>query len=134
MVSVGVALFAAGIGLACWAGYYLIQHGRGTPLPLDPLRRRAVRGPYGLVRNPQAISMVLMVTGEFVSIQSLALWVMLPVTVAYLELLVGPLEEPQLARDFGAEYRSYARQVRKWIPGRRRREQVAAIRPKQPVK
>jgi protein-S-isoprenylcysteine O-methyltransferase Ste14 len=35
-----------------------------------------------------------------------------PLTVAYLEVLVGPWEEHQLARDFGAEYQSYARQVK----------------------
>ena len=33
--------------------------------------------------------------------------------VAYLELLVGPWEERQMARDFGAEYEAYVRRVRK---------------------
>lgn len=112
----GCASFAAGLTLACWAGFYLIHYGRGTPLPLDPPRRLVTCGPYRRVRNPQSVAMVLMVAGEVVAVRSMALWVMLPLTVAYLELLVGRWEERQMARDFGPEYDSYARRVRKWLP------------------
>ena len=61
--------------------------------------------------------MVLMVAGQIVAVRSLAPWGMQPLTVAYLELLVGPWEERQMARDFGAEYEAYVRRVRKWVPG-----------------
>lgn len=112
----GLALFALGWGLACWAGYCLIQYGRGTPLPLDPPRRLVVCGPYRWVRNPQAIAIVLMSAGEVVALRSSLLWIMIPLTLAYLEWLVGPWEERQLTRDFGAEYGAYTRRVRKWLP------------------
>ena len=113
---IGAALFTFGFCLACWAGFCLIQYGRGTPLPLDPPRRLVVCGPYRRVRNPQAAAMVLMVAGQIIAIRSLALWVLLPLTVAYLELVIGPWEERQMARDFGVEYESNARHVRKWLP------------------
>jgi protein-S-isoprenylcysteine O-methyltransferase Ste14 len=116
VAAAGGALFAAGFGLACWAGFCLIHYGGGTPLPLDPPRRLVACGPYRRVRNPQGIAMVLMVAGQVVAVRSYVLWVLLPLTVAYLELLVGPWEERQLARDFGAEYEDYARQVGKWLP------------------
>lgn len=87
---VGGALFGAGFGLACWAGFCLIQYGRGTPLPLDPPRRLVVCGPYRRLRNPQAVAMVLMVAGQVVAVRSVALWVLLPLTLAYLEFVVGP--------------------------------------------
>jgi protein-S-isoprenylcysteine O-methyltransferase Ste14 len=116
VASVGGALFTIGFALACWAGFCLIHYGHGTPLPLDPPRRLVVCGPYRRVRNPQGVAMVLMVAGQVVAVQSLVLWIVLPLTVGYLELLVGPWEERQLARDFGAAYDSYARQVRKWLP------------------
>ncbi len=112
----GGALFAAGFGLAGWAGFYLIQYGRGTPLPFDPPRRLVVCGPYSRVRNPQSVAMVLMVGGQVLAVRSSALWVLLPLTVAYLELLVGPWEERQMVREFGPEYECYRRQVRKWLP------------------
>jgi|SRR5581483_8402189 len=112
----GAGLFASGFGLACWAGFCLIHVGRGTPLPLDPPRRLVTCGPYRRVRNPQGIAMVLMAAGEVLAVRSAWLWVLVPLTVAYLELVVGPWEERQLARDFGAEYIAYRRRVRKWLP------------------
>jgi protein-S-isoprenylcysteine O-methyltransferase Ste14 len=117
-ILVGGATFTLGFGLASWAGYCLIQYGRGTPLPLDPPRRLVICGPYRWVRNPQAIGMVLMVLGEVIAIRSRLLWCLLPATLAYLEMLVGPWEERQMSRDFGSEYAAYARRTRKWLPCR----------------
>lgn len=112
----GAATLLAGVSLAIWAGVFLIQRGEGTPFPLDPTRKLVVVGPYRFVRNPQSIAMTLMVLGEMFAIQSRWLWVMLPATIAYLELLVGPLEDRQLVRDFGQSYLDYRSQVPKWIP------------------
>jgi protein-S-isoprenylcysteine O-methyltransferase Ste14 len=116
LTALGGASFTVGFGLASWAGYCLIQFGRGTPLPLDRPRRLVTCGPYRWVRNPQAIAMMLMVMGEVLAIRSAWLWLLPPATLAYLELLVGPWEERQLARDFGAAYTAYVRQVPKWLP------------------
>ena len=116
LVVLGAGLFAMGMGIALWAGYYLIHHGDGTPFPLDSPRRLVTNGPYRFVRNPQAIAMVLMVIGETLIIKSSVLWFLLPLTVLYLEALVGPFEARQLARDFGPDYYSYASRVPKWLP------------------
>jgi protein-S-isoprenylcysteine O-methyltransferase Ste14 len=113
---IGIMLFVGGVALAMWAGCYLIGFGRGTPLPLDPPRRLVTNGPYRWVRNPQAIAMVSMVVGELLTVKSDWLWVMLPLTIIYLEAVVGPIEAKQLARDFGLEYESYSARVPKWIP------------------
>jgi len=115
-VITGLVLFLVGVALAIWAGYYLIEFGRGTPMPLDPPRRLVTQGPYRYVRNPQAIAMVLMVLGELFVVNSNWLWVMLPLTIVYLEALVGPIEAKQLTKDFGLEYESYAARVHKWVP------------------
>ena len=114
----GIIVFTLGFGVACWAGYYLIQYGHGTPLPLDPPRRLVVSGPYQWVRNPQGIGMVLMVVGEVVAIRSWCLCCLLPATLIYLELVVGPWEERQMASDFGSEYAAYVGRTQKWIPRR----------------
>ena len=115
-LSIGVALFVAGLVLALTAGYYLIVVGLGTPFPLDPTQKLVTQGPYAYVRNPQAIAMVLMVIGEILALQSRFLWGLLPLTLLYLEVLVGPWEERQLARQHGERYTHYRRQVRKWLP------------------
>jgi len=115
-VLAGLCFFLLGVWLALWAGYYLIQRGRGTPFPLDPPRHLVTDGPYRFVRNPQAIAMVLLVIGELIAFDSVLVWVMLPLTILYLEVLVGPIEARQLAKDFGSEYQMYATRVSKWFP------------------
>jgi protein-S-isoprenylcysteine O-methyltransferase Ste14 len=112
----GLLLFVAGAVVAVWAGFCLICQGGGTPLPFDPPSRLVTCGPYHFVRNPQAIAMVLMVLGELVAVESSWLWVMMPLTIVYLEVLVGPLETRQLTKDFGPEYERYAARVGKWLP------------------
>jgi protein-S-isoprenylcysteine O-methyltransferase Ste14 len=115
-LAAGGTLLALGVCLALWAGYYLIRYGLGTPLPLDPPTRLVTSGPYRFIRNPQALAMVLMVVGEALILQSAALWALIPLTIIYLELLVGPFESRQLAKEFGADYAAYAVRVRKWVP------------------
>jgi protein-S-isoprenylcysteine O-methyltransferase Ste14 len=115
-VAVGGLALGTGVLLAWVAGYYLIVKGRGTPFPLDPTQRLVITGPYAYVRNPQAIAMALMVSGEILAVQSYYLWLLLPLTLFYLEVLVGPWEERQLFRQHSEQYIQYRRRVRKWLP------------------
>lgn len=114
----GSGLILSGTLLALYAGYYLIRHGKGTPLPLDPTSQLVTTGPYRFVQNPQAIAMILMVTGEVLAIESNWLWLMLPLTIIYLEGIVAPWEKRQMTKQFGALYLDYVARVRKWIPRR----------------
>ena len=114
-----VALVLPGIALALLAGHYLIVFGQGTPLPLDPTQRLVTCGPYRRVRNPQAIAMMLMVLGEVLMVRSHVLWLMLPLSLVYLEGFAAPLEHRWMRRQFGAEYERYRREVPRWIPCRR---------------
>ena len=116
VVALGVAVFAAGVSLALAAGWYLVVHGRGTPFPLDPTHALVTAGPYAWVRNPQAIAMTLMVIGEILAVQSELMWLLLPATLIYLEVLVGPWEERQMLNRYGESFARYRRRVRKWLP------------------
>ncbi len=126
----GSALGAAGACLALAAGYHLIVHGRGTPLPLDPPTHLVTSGPYAYVRNPQAIAMALMAAGEILAVHSRLLWILFPLTLTYLAL-VGAWEERQLAARHAEQYLHYKRKVRKWLPNARpyRRPPVTPISP-----
>lgn len=107
-------LAAAALGLT--AGYYLITQGNGTPFPLDPTRDLVTSGPYRWVRNPQGIAMTLAAISEALLVDSHWLWVMVPLTVLYLEVIVGRWEERQLLAQHGDRYRAYRRATRKWAP------------------
>jgi len=118
-IVLGAALILAGAVLALHAGYYLIVYGRGTPFPLDPTHVLVADGPYSRVRNPQSIAMMLMVLGEVLLVRSNLLWLMIPLSLAYLECLVGPLEHRWMRRQFGEEYQRYVLEVPRWVPCRR---------------
>lgn len=117
-VALGSLCATVAMILGLVSGFHLITHGRGTPLPLDPPRALVTSGPYRIVRNPQAIAMFLAVSGEVAAIRSRFLWIMLPLTLIYLEVLVGPWEERQLTAMYGEAYLVYKRRVRKWLPRR----------------
>lgn len=119
-MALGALCCGAATALGIVSGFYLIARGRGTPLPLDPTRALVTSGPYSVVGNPQAIAMLLAVTGEVTVIRSRFLWILLPLTLIYLEVLVGPWEERDLAAKYGEAYLVYKRRVRKWLPRHRK--------------
>jgi protein-S-isoprenylcysteine O-methyltransferase Ste14 len=95
--------------------------GEGTPAPFDPPRRFVAAGPYGYVRNPMYLGMVMALIGEavlFAERESVTriFWYGLALA-AITECLVLFYEEPMLRRKFGAEYEQYCRRVRRWWPG-----------------
>ena len=83
--ALGIGLVASGAGLACAAAQALVTFGKGTPLPLDPTRYLVVDGPYRYLRNPQAVAASLIVTGEVLALRSRRLWLLLPLTLVYLQ-------------------------------------------------
>jgi protein-S-isoprenylcysteine O-methyltransferase Ste14 len=116
----GLALFVLGTGLALWAGHDLIVQGQGTPFPLDPTTELVTGGAYRYVRNPQAIAMTLMVTGEVVALSAPRLWLTLPLLVVFLEGLARPWEHRQLLETYGERYVRYRESVPRWLPRRSR--------------
>jgi protein-S-isoprenylcysteine O-methyltransferase Ste14 len=114
LLALAAFLLAAGLGLS--AGYELIRRGDGTPFPLDPTRELVTSGPYRWVRNPQGMAMLLAALAEVLLVDARWLWLMLPLTVVYLEVIVGRWEERELLAQHGDRYRAYKRAVRKWLP------------------
>ncbi len=121
----GAFLVGAGAGVAL-VGFRLwletirlfVEVGRGTLAPWDPPRRFVVRGPYRRVRNPMISALGFVLLGEVAVLGSQ--WVLiLFVWFAIVNAIYIPLlEEPRLARRFGADYEEYRRAVPRWIPRR----------------
>ena len=99
-----------------YTGYIMSNWGKGTPLPLDTARVLVVRGPYRYVRNPMAITGLLL--GLMVG-WWLGSWLNLIIVFMggiIWHIFVRPIEEQDLTNRFGDEYIQYKHRIRNWIP------------------
>jgi len=117
----GGLLFLAGAALTFSGAYYLVRRGEGTPLLFDPPHRLVVAGPYAHLQHPMLLGVLLMVCGEALWAQSLTLGLYALILIILANLYVVYLEEPGLAKRFGADYRAYQTAVPRWFPFLRRR-------------
>jgi len=112
----GIALLALGLVFFVASLRRFAGEGEGTLAPWDPPRRLVVRGPYRWVRNPMISGVVLVLFGEALLLLSLphAVWALgfLALNSIYIPLV----EEPQLERRFGDDYREYCRHVPRVVP------------------
>lgn len=92
--------------------------GHGTLAPWDPPRRLVLRGPYQHVRNPMISGVVALLLGEALWFQSPAVLLWAGVFLLINAVYIPRLEEPGLARRFGADYAAYCRHVPRWLPRR----------------
>jgi protein-S-isoprenylcysteine O-methyltransferase Ste14 len=108
---VGVLLFAASLTR------FAVQ-GQGTLAPWDPPRRLVVAGPYRYVRNPMISGVFFVLVGEALLLRSTPhLWWAAAFALVNL-VFFAAVEEPQLERRFGDEYRTYCRHVPRLVPRR----------------
>jgi len=112
---VGGALIAAGLVPLLHAFTEFAKAG-GTPAPVAPTEHLVVTGFNRYVRNPMYVGLVLVILGQALVFRSLgllgyaaAVWV---ITASF----VRGYEQPTLARQYGAEYETYRRNVPAWLP------------------
>lgn len=117
--SIASVMFVSISSLGVYAAYVMSRVGQGTPLPLDHAQNLVVEGPYRYVRNPMAVSGI----GQGLAV---ALFLGTPLVLIYAlmgsliwQLIFRPLEEEDLGRRFGDEYRTYRDNVKCWIPRRK---------------
>jgi protein-S-isoprenylcysteine O-methyltransferase Ste14 len=117
-VLLGLALIAAGFALWLWTVRLFARVGEGTLAPWDPTRHLAVEGPYRHVRNPMITAVLAVLAGEAVLFGSAPLLIWLAAFLAINWTFFWLFEEPALERRFGDDYRSYKRNVPRWLPRR----------------
>ena len=106
----------AGWGVLLWCVRDFLRRGRGTPAPYDPPAALVTAGLYAVVRNPMYLGVLLAVAGWGLwhgSGRVLFYWACV---AAAFHLAVTLVEEPALARTFGASYDAYRARVPRWIP------------------
>lgn len=112
----GIALMAAGGVLALVCAGLFVSRGRGTPAPFDPPRAFVAVGPYRWVRNPMYVGGLAVLLGFGLWHRSPGMALFTAVVWAAAHLFVVAVEEPGLARRFGAGYDAYRERVRRWLP------------------
>lgn len=110
----GVFLIAIGLLLMGWA-LLTFMKARTAILPMRPASRLVEHGPFRISRNPMYTGMALFYLGVMLAMNWVWALVMFPVVIVLLYQLVISREERYLLGEFGDEYRSYCRRVRRWI-------------------
>jgi len=70
---------------------------------------------YRFLRNPMYVSLILAYLGEAGFLVHVWPVIFLPLTIAYINLIVIPVEEAQLTEDFRDEYINYCKTVHRWL-------------------
>jgi protein-S-isoprenylcysteine O-methyltransferase Ste14 len=114
LTSVGYVIFTVGAGLAAW-GWLIFWRARTTRVPGEASTTLVTSGPYRLMRNPMYVGLSVAYVGEAAILHQVVPLVLLPLTIAYLNRVVIPVEEERLHSVFGAEYEQYQKDVRRWL-------------------
>lgn len=116
-------LIVIGLALSIWSIIYMRRKGEGNPLDafgheVAPRTKHLMTdGPYRLSRNP-------MLSGIFIYLTSVCLWLWSWQAVAFFILFIVIMavqvhtEETRLRRDFGEEYEAYCRKTGRFWPKR----------------
>jgi protein-S-isoprenylcysteine O-methyltransferase Ste14 len=116
--AVGAVLMAAGIAVLLDVFVRFVRDGAGTPSPAAPTRNLIAGGAYRHVRHPMYVATATVIAGEALAFAQPVLLLGAAAYVAAMWVLVTTVEEPRLARRFGASYDAYRRAVPGWIPRR----------------
>jgi len=107
----GVILMVLGIFFVLWAGFSQLRFGKGTPVPIAPTKKLVVIGAYRYCRNPMLLGSVLGYLSISFLIGSIGAVgftiIFLVLSCFYIELV----EEKELERRFGDEYKCYKEEV-----------------------
>lgn len=110
----GAVLFVAGAVIAGWS-LVLFRKAQTTTVPGKSSAQLVTSGPYRFTRNPMYVGLTLAYLGEAGLLRQIWPVVLLPLTIAYVNWTVIPVEEAKLDEVFPGSYQKYRLRVRRWI-------------------
>ncbi len=113
-VPIGGALLALSLLLVVWGVWVLRAHGT-SPQPHKPTLHIVQQGPFRFTRNPLYLSLLLLLAGIGVVMDSAWVCLAVPLLLCLLHIGVVHREEEYLTARFGGDYREYCRRVRRWL-------------------
>ncbi len=112
----GLLPLALGMTVYLWCAWEFARSGKGTPAPYDPPQLLVTRGLYRYMRNPIYVGVGLVILGEALLFDSIALLAYAVLLLTLFHLRVVLYEEPRLRAKFGADYQQYCLAVPRWLP------------------
>jgi protein-S-isoprenylcysteine O-methyltransferase Ste14 len=109
-----VLALALPFSLAAWALLTFRRH-RTTPEPHGTPTAMVATGPYRFTRNPMYLSLVTLLFGFALKLDSVWLLLPVPVLATLLDRFIIPGEEARLRELFGETYEAYTRRVGRWL-------------------
>ena len=113
--NVGLLVFMIGFAAMAYCIYQFAVDGRGTLSPFDRTQKLVVKGLYRFSRNPMYVGVIGMLLGESIFFQGYLLWIYTLLVFIFFNGFIFFIEEPRLKKDFGEDYLSYCRKVRRWM-------------------
>jgi protein-S-isoprenylcysteine O-methyltransferase Ste14 len=109
----GALLMMVGIATLVDVFARFVRDGAGTPSPAAPTTRLLVGGAF---RHPMYVATATVIVGEALLFAQPMLLVGAAAYITAMATLAHAVEEPRLARRFGASYDTYRQAVPGWIP------------------
>ena len=112
----GALLMVVGIATLVDVFARFVGDGAGTPSPAAPTTHLLVGGAFRHLRHPMYVATAVVIVGEALVFAQPVLLLGAAVYLTAMATLVYIVEEPRLARRFGASYDAYRQAVPGWIP------------------
>lgn len=113
---IGAILFILFSILGLASAYSIVKNGNGTPLPIDQTTKLVLSGPYRYVRNPMAIAGIGQGIAISIIFTSIPIFIYALIGAVLWQFVVRPIEERNLKKKFGEEYKDYKRKTPCWVP------------------
>lgn len=114
---IGSIFLSVGILILIYCVILHLKTGRKTPFPVIEEPKQLIVGNfYKYCRNPMYLTEIVILLGNFFLT---GYFLLLPYTLIVfliIHLFVIYIEEPELYRIFGKDYKGYVMQVPRWIP------------------
>jgi len=110
----GIVVFALGAAIAGW-GWFTFHKAGTTRVPGKLSSELVTWGPYRFTRNPMYLGMVIAYVGEALIQRHVWPLLLLPIVVGFVNWIVIPVEQANMAAMFGDSYAAYCHRVRRWL-------------------
>jgi protein-S-isoprenylcysteine O-methyltransferase Ste14 len=106
-IFISIPFLLVGSSVWIWCAWRFLK-AKGTPVPINPPQKLITDGPYAYTRNPMMTGVFMMLAGIGILFQSVSLTFITTPMVVFISILEFKyIEEPELERRFGKEYREY---------------------------